>query len=378
MSDLDDPFREARRRCPIHLAEFQGETLPMLLRHADVKAAAKDWETYSSDAPRRVPIPSEENVRTVRQYPLEVDPPEQTAYRKLVEPFFLRPKSPEMRDRVKALAERLVGEAIEAGEVEAVGEFAIPFQSHALADLLAVDAREAETWIGWGIHVFRTGDGETKGAFMEEYCRGMFERAAEQPGEDFFSALNVVEFEGRPLTMEEKLGFANIAFAGGRDTIIHTATRILDYFGDHPEELLRLREEPERIKLASEEFFRVFIPLTHLGRVCPKATGVHCHPVPAGGRVSLVWSSANRDEEVFDAPGEIRLDRKPNPHLSFGFGPHLCLGAHHARLLIRTLLEVLAERVDRIEVLGREPMIEREGGYERMIGFEKLRLRLFP
>ena len=91
MPDIQDPFKEARGKCPVMAAQFQGETIPMILRHKDVRAATKDWETYSSDAPRRVPIPSEENVRTVRQYPLEVDPPVHTEYRKLVEPFFLRP-----------------------------------------------------------------------------------------------------------------------------------------------------------------------------------------------------------------------------------------------------------------------------------------------
>ena len=85
---------------------FQGENVPMILRHEDVRAAAKDWKTYSSDAPFRVPIPSEEEVRTMRQLPVEIDPPEHTEYRKIVEPFFQRAKDPEMVAQVEALIRR--------------------------------------------------------------------------------------------------------------------------------------------------------------------------------------------------------------------------------------------------------------------------------
>jgi hypothetical protein len=89
-----DPFQEARERDGVLVNNFQGNDVPMVLRHSEVRAAAKDWQILSSDAPMRVPIPSEEEVRTVRQLPLEVDPPDQTEYRKIAEPFFLRANLP--------------------------------------------------------------------------------------------------------------------------------------------------------------------------------------------------------------------------------------------------------------------------------------------
>ena len=90
MSHYDDPFQEARAKCPIHVGTFKGEKVPMILRLKDVREAAKDTLKYSSDAPRRVPIPPEEDVRTVRQYPLEVDPPVHEEYRRIVEPNEVR------------------------------------------------------------------------------------------------------------------------------------------------------------------------------------------------------------------------------------------------------------------------------------------------
>ena len=375
MSNCDDPFQEAREKCPIHIGTFQGERIPMILRHQNVREAAKDTTTYSSDAPRRIPIPSEEDVRTVRQYPLEVDPPVHAAYRKIVEPFFLRPKQAKVLAKINGLIDSLLFKALEADSIDAVKDFAIPLQSYALTYLLNVPEEEAELWVSWGLHVFKDGDGKSKGLFMEEYSQRMFVAAAENPGEDFFSALNQVEFEGRLLSMEEKLGFANIAFAGGRDTIIHTATRIISHFAENPLDLAWIREDPKRINLASEEFFRLFIPLTHIGRVCPVKTDVHGFEVAPEGRVSLCWSSANRDAAVFDEPNVTKLDRRPNPHLAFGFGAHLCLGAHHARAIMRGLIRALAENVSQIETLQADELIERESDYSRMIGYESLRVR---
>ena len=129
---------------------------------------------------------------------------------------------------------------------------------------------------------------------------------------------------------------------------------------------------------ACEEFFRVTTPLTHIGRVCPVDTQVHGVGVKAGGRVSLCWASANQDEEAFENPGEVRLDRKPNPHLAFGFGAHLCLGAAHARLVLRTLLQACVECVGRVVIVDSKDRVEKEAAYERTMGYELLRVRLEP
>lgn len=371
-----DPFAEPRQKEGILKCPFQGEDIPMILRHADVRAAAKDWKTFSSDAPFRVPIPSEEDVRTMRQLPIERDPPEHTEYRAIAEPYFQRAKDPEMIEKVEALIARTVDASLGAETIEAVGEIALPIQSHALTYLLNVPESEADTYIGWGIHVFRvTGGPLKKGTDLENYLHAQFDRAEADPGDDFFSALTRATYQGRPLTREEMMGFGNLTFAGGRDTIIHSISSILAHFAEHPEALEFLREDERRIKLASEEFFRVFMPLTHIGRVCPVETDVHGVTVPAGGRVSLCWNSANHDETVFDEPQEIRLDRKPNPHIAFGFGTHLCLGAPHARLIVRALLAELVRRVGKIDLVEAEPLVEVEEKYQRLNGYESLRVR---
>ena len=377
MSNVPDPFREARQKDGVLKCPFQGEMVPMILRHADVREAAKDWKTYSSDAPFRVPIPSEEEVRSMRQLPIETNPPEHTEYRAIVEPFFQRAKQPGMIAKVEALIARQLSTALGRESIEVVNEFALPIQSHALTYLLNVPESEAATYISWGVHVFKVSGGPfKKGHTLEDYLHAQFDRAVANPGEDFFSALTRATYRGRPLTREEMMGFGNLTFAGGRDTIIHSISSILGYLGRNPGALDYLRADPRRIVHASEEFFRAFMPLTHIGRVCPVETNVQGVTVPAGGRVSLGWASANLDETVFDAPQEVRLDRKPNPPLSFGFGTHLCLGAPHARLIVRSLLQALVERVATITVLDARQHVEHEAKYERPNGYDALTLRL--
>ena len=374
MSNISDPFSEARKQDGVLKCEFQGEKVPMILRHEDVRKAAKDWKTFSSNAPFRVPIPSEEDVRTMRQLPVETDPPDHTDYRKIVEPFFLRAKDPGVIAQVDTLIDGLLRDAMGRESIEVVREFALPIQSRALTYLLNVPESEAAIWISWGIHVFR--DGASKGASLETYLHQQFDRALASPGDDFFGALTKATFRGRPLTREEMMGFANLTFAGGRDTVIHTISSVLSHLARHPEALEFLRQDPARIVHAVEEFFRVITPLTHIGRVCPVETNVHGETVKPGTRVSLCWASANQDETAFDTPGEVRLDRKPNPHLAFGFGTHLCLGAAHARLLLRTLLQRCVEHVGRITVLEAKERVEHEERYQRVVGFESLTIRI--
>src|SRR3974390_2680669 len=126
MSQIPDPFREARKKQAVLNCTFQGESIPMILRHHDVREACKDWKTFSSDAPFRVPIPSEEEVRSMRQLPIETNPPEHTEYRAIVEPFFQRAKQPDVIGKIETLMTTKLNEAIGRESIEVVNEFALP------------------------------------------------------------------------------------------------------------------------------------------------------------------------------------------------------------------------------------------------------------
>ncbi|WP_421854460.1 cytochrome P450 [Novosphingobium sp.] len=379
MADPDciDPFRAERQARGVLIADFAGESIPMILRHGDVRRAAKDWSVFSSDAPMRVPIPSEEDVRSVRQLPIEADPPLHTQFRDLLKPIFLQPLATDYQARIDALITRLLAEAAARPQIEIVRGFALPLQSHALALLLGMPEAAAEEWIGWGTHVFHDGDDNTgKGAALDRYIRGALAAADVTGGADFFAILRRATVDGRALTMDEMIGIANLTFAGGRDTVIHSVSRIIAYFAEHRAELAALAGNPKRIAFAIEEFVRVISPLTHIGRVCAHSTQVGGHDVLAGERVSLCWASANHDETVFAEPEVVRLDQSPNPHVGFGSGVHNCLGATQARAILRSLIQQLAAQTSAITVLGEQRQYDEQTDYRRWVGYESLLVRI--
>ena len=368
-----DPFARARERDGVLILDCAGETIPMILRHADVRRAARDWATFSSDAPMRVPIPSEEGVRQVRQLPIEADPPLHTRFRKLLNPLFLRPLAPDYQVRLDALIGGLIDGWVAAGPIEIVREFALPLQSRALALLLGMPEAAAEEWIGWGTHVFHDGDDSgAKGQVLDRYIRRALGEARARDGDDLFVFLNSAQVDGRPLTEDEKIGIANLTFAGGRDTVINTVSRIIAHFAAHRADLESAAADARSLAHAVEEFVRFISPLTHIGRVCPAQTDVHGHRVAAGARVSLGWAAANHDPAVFDDPGRLRLDRSPNPHLGFGSGIHTCLGATQARAILRSLIRQLAARTATITVIEEHHHHEDHAGYRRRVGHDRL------
>ncbi len=357
--------------------EVEGEPILMVLDWRGVRAAAQDWRTFSSDAPFRVPIPSEENVRGVRQLPIETDPPLHTAIRAELEPWFRRPASSDYRAVLDGLVARHITAMQTGAPVDLVRDFALPLQSRALAVLLAMPDAAAERWIGWGTHVFHDGpDAGAKGADVDQFIRAELARAQRDPGDDFFSALTRFKIDGRGLTEDEMAGVANLTFAGGRDTVIHSITTLMHCLAARPDVCATLRGDARAINVAVEEIVRVTSPLTHIGRVCPLGAQVGDHHVSKDGRVSLCWAGANYDPSVFADAGVLRLDRTPNPHVGFGSGPHTCLGAPHARALLRAVLSHLVSGAAVIEVVEAAPLIERIGPFTRQLGFTHLSARV--
>jgi cytochrome P450 len=381
-SELNDPFEQARLEKGYGEMDDQNDPVVMVLRHKDVRRCAHNWKTFQSGAqPGRIVVPSEVYIRDTRQIPFEVDPPAHGAYRALVEDWFRRPLTPAYEVQLKAQIDLAIEEALSRESVEAVEGFSLPLQSRALTLLLNVPLAEAEEWISWGVHVFRSEESKTdasKANILYDYIDQEIDKALENPGDDLYSVLLAAEYEGRKLTREEIKGVMVLTFAGGRDTIINYVTNAITYLADHPQSLERMRKEPEIISKAVEEFVRYFSPLTHMGRVVTEDTQVCAHALKPDSRISLCWASANRDASVFDNPNEVVLDRKVNPHVAFGFSHHKCLGQHHARQIMKTLLQSLTEKVASIDILDAKANVEQWGDFDRKVGFHSIQVKLNP
>lgn len=375
-SELPDPFEKARLEKGIGEMNDQNDLVKMLLRHKDVRKTAHNYKTFQSGAkPGRIVIPSEVNIRETRQIPFELDPPIHGLYRALVESWFKRPLHADYKEKLTAQINVLIEETLKKDKVEIIEEFALVIQSRALTLLLNIPYEEAERWISWGTHVFRSEDSAldgNKANILYNYIDEQIEKAIENPGEDLYSMLLASEVEGRKLTKEEVKGVMVLTFAGGRDTVINAVTNAIAYLSEHQQSLERFRKEPEIINKAVEEMIRYFSPLTQMGRVVTEDTHVCEHAIKADTRVSLCWASANRDAKVFEKPNEIVIDRKINPHVGFGFSHHNCLGATHARQIMRILLSKLAEKVGSIEVFDYKENIEDLDELKRKVGYDYL------
>lgn len=374
----EDVFAADRARDGMCIITESGEDIPLLLGYKAVRAAAKDWQKFSSNAPFRVPIPSEEDVRTTRQIPIELDPPLHTAFRKKLEPIFRQPTQPAYIARVEALIYDVIEAAKSQQNIDIVHDFALPIQTRALTYLLAVAESEAEVWAAWGTSLFREGNVKAKGAAVDDYIKTQLDRARANcskngsPAEDFFSRVSRMDIEGRPLTEDEMVGICNLTFAGGRDTVINAVVEITRYFAQHRDALMAICENPRRVNLAVEEFVRVLSPVTFIGRVCPVATPLGERVVKPNGRVGLCWAGANYDPDVFEDPQSLRLNRMPNPHIGFGSGVHACIGATQARLIMRSLIRGLAAHTQGIDLISQIPADENIGTHHRQLGFERV------
>ena len=378
-SELPDPFEQARLTKGYGEMNDQDDPVMMLLKLKDVRKCAHNFKTFTSAAtPGRIVVPSEVNIRDTRQIPFEVDPPLHGEYRAIVEPWFRRPLQPEYQAELSKQMNAMVDEVLTKDSVEVVEDFSLPIQSRALTLLLNIPYGEAEKWISWGTHVFRSEDTAldgSKAAILYDYIDAEIDRAIEQPGDDLYSLLLASDFQGRKLTKEEVKGVMILTFAGGRDTVINAITNSIAYFAEHPQSLLRLHNEPEIIGKAIEEFVRYFSPLTHMGRVVTEDTEICSHAVKADTRISLCWASANRDAAVFENPNEVVLDRGVNPHVGFGFSHHNCLGATHARQILKTLVTVLAEKVQSIDIINCKENIETWGEFNRKVGYDSITVK---
>lgn len=307
--------------------------------HVEVKAAAKDPVTFSSD------LQGDPDVRDYRQLPLEVDPPEHGLYRAILAPIFARPAVAALEPELRTVAADLAGELLRRGSMDAVEELALPMVATSIGRAFG-RPQDVDELRSWGLDSWRTQpDGTRDGSHLEAYLARVFDEAERTPGSDAFSLIATARIDGRPLARSEMVGLGNLILAGGRDTVIGLITGAIWHLAANASERARLAGEPGGIPMAVEELLRFLSPLPRMERVATQDVQGPWGHAAAGDIVLLGFARANHDAAAFADPGAIRLERSPNPHVAFGNGPHTCIGVHLARLEARILLEELLAAV---------------------------------
>lgn len=172
------------------------------------------------------------------------------------------------------------------------------------------------------------------------------------PTEDLASAIANARIDGEPLSDIETVSYYVIIATAGHDTTSATISGGLHALIENPDQLQRLRDNPELMPLASEEMIRWVTPVKEFMRTAAQDTEVRGVPIAAGESVLLSYPSANRDEKVFTDPFRFDIGRDPNKHVAFGYGVHFCLGAALARMEVNSFFSELAPRLGSVELTG--------------------------
>lgn len=342
-----------------------------LSRHADVRRAAKDWATFSSD------VQGDPDVRDYRQLPLEVDPPKHRRYRDLLEPFFGRISVSAMEPAIRAVCDSEVRAFVAAGGGDAVHNLAFPVVLHSLAVAFRRTA-DLDEWRTWGIETWITRpDGTRDGAHLDRYLGRVMTEARARPDSegDIFQRLAAARLDGRPLGDDEFRGLAGLVLAGGRDTVIKLIAGAVWHLARTPEDFAWLRADPTRLGPAIEEWLRWLSPLPRMTREVRQPSDLV--PERMGAAVQLDFMGANHDPDVFANPEEVLLTREPSGHLAFGSGPHTCIGAHLARMQAHGVLGSLLSVAESLALDGLCDLeFEQVGAAEIPVAMRRIPIRV--
>ena len=337
-------FARARATCPVSRTDANGGFW-LVTRYDDVRKVLEDWETFSSlESPM---FPS-----GMRLCPIDSDPPQQTAARQLLNPLFSRTQLAPFEPRMRAIAAELIDKFIDQGTFELMGDFAAPFVSGVLAEVIFNDMEPDELAEARRI-AHRVGHEPTPEAFADLF--GMSQqylakvRANDQAKDGVVKTLITGTFDGRPTTEEEQLGMLGILILGGLDTTRGAITSIGYRVAETPGFEERLRQ-PSWIRRDLDEFLRLDSPVAAMARVATRDVELNGTLIRAGERVEVRYDSANRDETKFSAADQLVFDQQRAGHAAFGFGVHRCVGSNMARMQIEIAFEELLSRVRNLRI----------------------------
>ncbi len=366
-AERDAALAELRRDDPVHWDEENQWWV--LTRHADVREVSRRPDLFSSE-PR--------GPWHVFEYHFSMqamDGARHTRHRNVVSRAF----TPRLVAGLTERAERYADEAIDAlagrRQAEFVTDLAVPVPLRIIADMLGVADGDLEQFRAWSDALIVAGGGhaeedvlnETRHQMLDflQYLTEAVERRRAEPGDDVLSRIIQAADAGvlydahrlHRLDGDEVRDFALFLLVAGNETTRNGISQGMLALFEHPEERERLAADPALWETAVDEILRWTSPVRAMRRVAMRDTTLGGCEILTGQSVVMVYAAANRDEAVFDEPHRFRVDRRPNEHLAFGFGPHYCLGANLARMEIRTVLGRILERLPGIRLAeGAEPV----------------------
>ena len=359
-------FRYLRQNDPVHWNdETDGRGFWAVTRYEDIRHVHRDVETYSSELGGTSLEDLDEGQIEARKSMLDMDPPRHDELRGLIARRFTPRAVHVWEEQIRTVVNAVLDTALPMGEFDFVREISSEIPMQIFAEILGVPQDERREIIEIGdrllgnqdpeFAVTETADEHRNLPFSHPAALEMFEfgrrLAADRRKHPKNDIITQLAFE--PLIQREFDTYFVLLATAGNETTRHTITHGLLALLEFPEEMGRLRSEPELAKSAAEEMLRWATPVHHFRRTVAKDTELAGTPLKAGDKLTTWFVSGNFDEAVFEDPHRFDIGRTPNRHMAFGPGGiHHCMGAHLAKLEIRITFEELLRRSADIELLG--------------------------
>ncbi len=378
--DLVDPERFARHgyphqvwtrlraEAPVARIEPPGHpSFWAVTKFADIQYAASQPQLFSSAGG----ITLDMDLTGV-DMPVEMivylDPPEHGPMRKVANKKFLRSAVSARRQEIERIAADVVDRASTGGEIrecDFVDTFAAPYPVEVISWVLGVPQADWGHHFRWTNEIIGKDDPEYRrpGESPEDtstrargelhrYFKQMVADRRQHPQDDLVTQLTQSQVDGAPLTSRQLVSYCELLVEAGNQTTRDAIAGGMQAFCEFPDQWDKLRAHHGLLPDAVEEILRWVTPISYFVRTATEDCELHGQRIRAGDKVALYWASANRDEEVFEDPFEFRVDRPPSPSLVFGFGPHLCMGAHVARAELMAMFGLLIGRLEWFEQSG--------------------------
>jgi cytochrome P450 len=380
-----NPFDPTTLQCPFpHYAQMRSEApvlfvenlgLYLVTRHDLVMEVLRDPQTYSSlFGGTGMPLAKEDRARMAEVlaegFPrvatmLTADQPEHTRYRRLVSKAFHPAAIAALEPVIRRVTIQAIDSWIDKGSIEFVRDFGIPLPVEVIAHALNVPQERMADFKRWsddsiaGIGTMLTLDqriaAERGVNEYQRYFAEQIELRRTDPRDDLLTNLLNARVDSddpdvddkRPLDMPEMLSIVQQLLVAGNETTTKMLTEMMRLLGENPDQWELLKQDPRRIDRVVEETLRLSTPTQGMFRVVTADVNLGGVDIPAGSRMVIVFSSANRDEELYANPDEFDPDRENlRNHLAFGKGIHFCLGANLSRLEGQVALQELTRRID--------------------------------
>ncbi|MCC5886839.1 MAG: cytochrome P450 [Gammaproteobacteria bacterium] len=357
-------FRWLREQAPAYFhPEPDGPGFWAITRYEDVRAVGRDSATFSSEPTIMIrdPDPGSGFDFGDHKMMLMMDPPQHTEYRKLISREFTQAPAHAMSPWIDDFARQIVDAVIEQGSCDFVADIAGEMPSYVIAKLLGLPLDDGRKLYELTEVIHTAPEALPEGAQAEavrrmfEYAMGVIAQKRARPTDDLASRLLHAEVDGKRLDDTDFLLFFLLLIDAGGDTTRNLVGAGMLALLEHPQQLAQVAADPERyLAGARDELLRWVSPVIYMRRTARQPTRIAGQRIAAGDKVVMYYGAANRDHDAFAAAEQFDITRRPNRHVAFGGGTHICLGQHVARIEIDALLREVLTRMQDIE-LAAEP-----------------------